>query len=156
VRLHGGIEKLGDVVHLSSPVRTVTQREDHVSWTPKGDARYGLLASFAFSRVALNLDSLDDDERRKAILDALVQRFGPRAASPADFVTTSWWNEPWTRGCSMAHFPCGVLTRYGYVLRQPFGRVHFAGTETSTISHGAVDGAVRSGERVANEIIEGI
>jgi monoamine oxidase len=120
------------------------------------DARYGVLASFAFSRVAQGLDSMGDDERRRAVLDTLTERFGPRAASPADFVTTSWWNEPWSRGCSMAHFPCGVLTRYGYLLRQPFGRVHFAGTETSTMSHGAVDGAVRSGERAAGEIIAGL
>jgi len=47
-----------------------------------------------------------------------------------------------------------VLTRYGPWLRQPFGRVHWAGTETSTVSHGAIDGAVRSGERAAAEIIE--
>jgi monoamine oxidase len=31
--------------------------------------------------------------------------------------------------------------------------VHWAGTETATISHGAIDGAVRSGERAAAEIL---
>jgi monoamine oxidase len=56
--------------------------------------------------------------------------------------------------CSIAHLPPGILTRYGALLREPFGRVHWAGTETSTTSHGAIDGAVRSGERVAAEIIE--
>jgi monoamine oxidase len=35
------------------------------------------------------------------------------------------------------------------------GRVHWAGTETSMVSHGAVDGAVRSGERVAAELLDG-
>jgi monoamine oxidase len=53
----------------------------------------------------------------------------------------------------MAHFTPGTLTRYGPLLQQPFGRVHWAGTETSTTSHGAVDGAVRSGQRAANEIL---
>ena len=52
----------------------------------------------------------------------------------------------------MAHFPPGILTRYGPLLREPFGRVHWAGTETATISHGAIDGAVRSGERAAAEV----
>jgi len=33
------------------------------------------------------------------------------------------------------------------------GRIHFAGTETAGVSHGAIDGAVRSGERVAQEIL---
>ena len=54
----------------------------------------------------------------------------------------------------MAHLRPGVLTRYGSLLRQPFGRVHWAGTETATLSHGAVDGAVRSGERAALEILD--
>jgi monoamine oxidase len=54
----------------------------------------------------------------------------------------------------MAHFTPGTLTRYGPLLREPFGRVHWAGTETATISHGAIDGAVRSGERAAAEILE--
>jgi monoamine oxidase len=53
----------------------------------------------------------------------------------------------------MAHLPPGILTRYGPLIREPFGRIHWAGTETSTISHGAMDGAVRSGERAAAEIL---
>ena len=48
----------------------------------------------------------------------------------------------------------GILSRYGQLLREPFGRVHWAGTETATISHGAMDGAVRSGERAAAEILD--
>ncbi len=54
----------------------------------------------------------------------------------------------------MAHFRPGILSRYGHLLREPFGRVHWAGTETSTTSHGAMDGAVRSGERAAAEILD--
>ena len=33
-------------------------------------------------------------------------------------------------------------------------RLHWAGTETATVSHGAIDGAVRSGERAAAEILD--
>jgi len=54
----------------------------------------------------------------------------------------------------MAHFRPGILTKHGHLLREPLGRVHWAGTETATISHGAMDGAVRSGERAANEILQ--
>jgi monoamine oxidase len=114
----------------------------------------GVLASFTFGPVAHEMDALDPAVRRKAVLDAVTARFGPRAAYPDDYVETAWMNEPWTRGCSMAHFTPGTLTRYGPLLREPFGRVHWGGTETSTRSHGAVDGAIRSGERVADEILE--
>jgi monoamine oxidase len=115
--------------------------------------RPGVIGSFTFGAVASSVDALDPAERRRAVLDALTKRFGPRAASPTEFIETAWWKEEWTRGCSMAHFPPGLLTRYGPLLREPFGRVHWAGTETSTTSHGAIDGAVRSGERAAAEIL---
>ena len=38
-------------------------------------------------------------------------------------------------------------------LREPVGRIHWAGTETSTFWNGYMDGAVRSGERAANEVL---
>jgi monoamine oxidase len=100
------------------------------------------------------VQKLDPAVRRKAVIDALTARLGSRAASPIDFIETAWWEQEWTRGCSMAHFPPGVLTRYGPLLQQPMGRVHWAGTETATTSHGAIDGAIRSGERAAAEILD--
>jgi monoamine oxidase len=114
----------------------------------------GVIASFAFGSVATRFDALDPAERRRAVLDALTARLGPRAGTPVEFVETAWWSEEWTRGCSMAHLPPGVLTRYGRLLREPFGSVHWAGTETATTSHGAIDGAVRSGARAAAEILD--
>jgi monoamine oxidase len=114
----------------------------------------GVIASFTFGPVAAGVDDLGADERRKSVLDALTNRFGPRAASPSEYIETAWWKEPWTRGCSFAHLPPGFLTRYGPLLREPFRRVHWAGTETATTSHGAIDGAVRSGERAAAEILD--
>jgi monoamine oxidase len=113
----------------------------------------GVIAAFSFGPVAQRWYALGADVRRKALVDALAARFGARAAAPSDVIETSWWTEPWSRGCSMAHFTPGALTRHGHLLREPFGRVHWAGTETATISHGAIDGAVRSGERVAAEIL---
>jgi monoamine oxidase len=114
----------------------------------------GVIASFTFAHVARRVDALDEAERRKMVLDLLTTRFGPRAAKPADFIETAWWKQEWTRGCSMAHLPPGILTRYGQLYREPFGRVHWAGTETATTSHGAIDGAVHSGERAAAEILD--
>jgi monoamine oxidase len=114
----------------------------------------GVIASFTFGPVAERVDAMDAGERRQAVLDALAARFGPKAKSPVEYIETPWWQQEWTRGCSMAHLPPGILTRYGPLLREPLGRVHWAGTETSTTSHGAIDGAVRSGERAAAEVLE--
>jgi monoamine oxidase len=83
----------------------------------------------------------------------LSARLGPKAAEPIEVLEQNWAAEEWTRGCSMGHFPTGVLTQYGRRLREPVERVHWAGTETASTSYGAMDGAVRSGERVCEEIV---
>lgn len=116
--------------------------------------RPGVLACFTFGPVAERFDATPEADRRRALVDALTRRFGPGAAHPVDVVETAWWKERWARGCAMAHFPPGVLAKYGHLLREPFGRVHWAGTETATVSHGAVDGAIRSGERAAAEVLD--
>jgi monoamine oxidase len=47
----------------------------------------------------------------------------------------------------------GVVTEFLPILTQPFGLVHWAGTETATYWNGYMDGAVRSGERAAGEVL---
>ena len=47
-----------------------------------------------------------------------------------------------------------VISQFGAALRKPIGRIHWAGTETATVSHGTIDGAIRSGERAALEVVE--
>ena len=104
--------------------------------------------------MAQQAAALDPGERRRAVIDALAGRLGKRASSPTEFIETAWFTEDWTRGCSFGHLPLGMLTRHGRLIREPFGRIHWAGTETATASHGAIDGAVRSGDRAAAEILD--
>jgi monoamine oxidase len=54
----------------------------------------------------------------------------------------------------LSHAPTGVLTQFGRSLREPCGRVHWAGTESSPVMCGWIDGAIRSGERAAKEVTE--
>jgi monoamine oxidase len=97
--------------------------------------------------------ALSPDERRTIAVDILRRRFGPKGSSPVEVAELNWAEEEWSRGCSMAHCGPGVLTQYGHLIRQPVGRIHWAGTETAGKSHGAIDGAVRSGERAAAELL---
>ena len=46
------------------------------------------------------------------------------------------------------------MTCNGKALRAPGGRIHLAGTETSDVWCGYMDGAVRSGEHAAEETIK--
>lgn len=49
--------------------------------------------------------------------------------------------------------PPGAWTGFGPALRAPVGRIHWAGTETATIWNGYIDGAIRSGEDAAAEVL---
>ncbi len=46
-----------------------------------------------------------------------------------------------------------MWTGYGEALRGAVGRIHWAGTETAEAWNGYMDGAVRSGERAAREVL---
>jgi monoamine oxidase len=93
----------------------------------------------------------DKQARRRAVLDGLSALFGKEATKPNDYFETDWSSEPWTTGC-VSPLPPHVLTDYGSALRDPVDRVHWAGTETSEVWCGYMDGAVRSGQRVAAEV----
>ncbi|MEY2398585.1 MAG: monoamine oxidase [Actinomycetota bacterium] len=114
---------------------------------------FGQLASYAAGGKARALARMSEADRHAAILKTFTTRFGPKAAKPIEMLDMNWVSEEWTRGCSLARMGPGVITNFFHVIREPFGRVHWAGTETATVSHGAIDGAVRSGERAAQEIL---
>ena len=82
-----------------------------------------------------------------------TQFFGAGAANPIEYIESYWADERWSRGCPVGIAAPGVYTGYGPALRQPIGRIHWAGTETSTYWNGYMDGAVRSGERAAAEVL---
>jgi monoamine oxidase len=113
----------------------------------------GVVAGYAAGPRARALAALDVTERRDVFVRTLTGRLGPAAATPVEVLELNWAEEQWTRGCSMGHFPTGVLTQYGRRVREPVGRLHWAGTETASTSYGAMDGAVRSGERVCSEVL---
>jgi monoamine oxidase len=92
--------------------------------------------------------------RRAAVLANFTSYFGPQAASPRSYFETNWTREEWTRGCPVAIAGPGTLLAYGPALRKPVGRIHWAGTETSTYWNGYMDGAVRSAERAAREVLD--
>ena len=57
------------------------------------------------------------------------------------------------RGCYGCHMPIGAWTSYGPALRPPLGPLHWAGAEYAHVWNGYMDGAVRSGEATAAEVL---
>ena len=93
-------------------------------------------------------------QRRKAVLEGFAAMFGEKALHPIDYVEHDWTHERWTKGGPVANYAPGTMLQFGSAIRRPFGRVHWAGTETSTYWTGYMDGAVRAGQRAAVEVLE--
>jgi monoamine oxidase len=118
------------------------------------DGKPGVVFGFVGGDEARKFARMRPADRRAAVVKNFKQYFGPRAGKPREYFETNWTKEEWTRGCPVAVPGPGVLVAYGPALRRPIGRIHWAGTETSTYWNGYMDGAVRSGERAAKEILD--
>jgi monoamine oxidase len=116
----------------------------------------GVLLGFVCGEDARRLGAQSAATRRRAVLASFTRLFGPQAGRPRTLIEHNWSNEPWTRGCYEGYMPPGVWTDFGSALRAPIGRIHWAGTETSEVFMGYMDGAVRSGERAAAEVRAGL
>ncbi len=114
----------------------------------------GLLISFVFGPNARAFGRMTASERKSTIVNALVKRFGGAAGDLRGYHEVEWADQVWSRGGIFAHFPTGVWTNYGPLLKKPVGLVHWAGTETSPEFHGSINGAIESGERAAREVLE--
>jgi monoamine oxidase len=119
--------------------------------------RPGILSSYLLGPQAVSAATRNDPaERRDLWLRALAARYGSKALSPRAHLETDWAAEEWSLGGMIAHFAPGVLTNYGHVLREPAGRIHWAGSEYATTMHGLMEGAVRSGESAADQVVAGL
>ena len=79
-----------------------------------------------------------------------VDRIHRGAPEPVARATVDWRRERYSGGAHSAWAP-GQYTRFWTALRRPYGRVHFAGEHTD-LHATYMEGAVRSGQRVANAI----
>lgn len=120
------------------------------------DGTPGVLVGFFEGREARVWGRRSEEERRRAVTSCLTRLLGPRAGTPTRYLDRDWSAEPWSRGCYVGFTPPGVLHDYGPAIREPIGRLHWAGTETASRWNGYMEGAVRSGERAAREALEAL
>lgn len=115
------------------------------------DHSFGVLTCLGDYLDVPELRNATAEERRTLQLESLANYFGPRALRPEAFFDKVWYADPFTAG-GLPLFSPGVLTNVGPALRQPFGRVHWAGTESATQNFVHWEGAIHSGIRAANEV----
>uniref|UniRef100_A0A7N8X3J5 Amine oxidase n=1 Tax=Mastacembelus armatus TaxID=205130 RepID=A0A7N8X3J5_9TELE len=118
----------------------------------KPDGTVPCIMGFILARKCRKLSELTREERR--ICEIYSRVLGSdEALHPVHYEEKNWCEEEYSGGCYTAYFPPGILTQYGKVLREPVGRLYFAGTETATEWSGYMEGAVEAGERAAREVM---
>lgn len=136
----------GELISTGEPLRMV------FDGSPPDGSR-GVLVGFILGDAARRWSESGADARRAAVCAQLAAVFGPRAASPTEYLDQDWCSDPWTSGCYTGLFGPGDMHKLAPLLRQQDGRVHWAGTETATRWTGYIDGAIEAGERAATEIL---
>ncbi|MDI3283571.1 flavin monoamine oxidase family protein [Polyangium sp. 15x6] len=135
----------GEAVTSTGPMSVVFDNGSH-------DGAVHSLLGFVVGQKARVFSERPPEERRAVVLGSLGRMFGERALRPSEYVEFDWSSEAWTRGCPVGVMGPGVMTGVGRALREPVGRIHWAGTETATEWTGYMEGALESGERAAAEV----
>lgn len=120
------------------------------------DGSPGVLVGFVAGSHARAFAMMTGAERRTAALDCLARWFGPPAADPIDYVEKLWNDDEWSRGGYFGYLPPGAWTTVGATLTEPVGRIHWAGSESSGMCMGSMDGAMRAGIRAAREAADSL
>ena len=116
------------------------------------DAETGTLVGFVSDLNADELGRLTAEERRGRVLDSLASYFGEAARTPRTYVESDWQHQELTGGAYATSFDVGSLTRYGAALHEPVGPIRFGSSDIAGLGFQHVDGAVRIGTRLAEQI----
>lgn len=117
------------------------------------DGKPGVLVGFYDAQASRDWAAKSASERKAAMVERMTKIFGSRGQNPIGYVEGVWPNEEYSRGC-WGYTPPGILTGFREALTQPVGRIHWAGTETDLGPFsGFMDGAIRTAERAAAEIL---
>ncbi|MBB2921272.1 flavin monoamine oxidase family protein [Cellulomonas cellasea] len=111
----------------------------------------GILMVFCDAR---GFDAYDEAERRRRVVRHLVHLYGERARRHIDYTSFAWGNDDFAPGGPNPAVGPKAWTTFGRFLREPVGRVHWAGTETADETSGTMNGAILSGQRAAREVVD--
>lgn len=116
------------------------------------DESAGVLTGFVVGQAAHEFSAMTDSAQRQSALTHLRRLF-PDLPAPDCVVVTDWLAEDYSHGCYAALFGPGDWLQLGPRLSTPHGLVYWAGAETTLEYFGLMEGAVRSGQRAATELL---
>lgn len=110
----------------------------------------GILTAYISGKYGEALLPLSQEQRIQTVLDQ-YEAIYPGCRRHVKTVQTAVWPQERYSGGSYSNYGPGQFTPYWSALRQAHGRLYFAGEHTDYFV-GYMEGAVRSGQRVARQI----
>lgn len=114
--------------------------------------RTGLLTATIGGELGRSLIGQEEAAANRLATAVLADAFPQISREIMDLHIIRWAEEPFAEGAFAAFAP-GQMTRLMPGIATPEGRLHFAGEHTS-VYMGWMEGAIRSGERAAREILK--
>lgn len=111
----------------------------------------GILQAFPISLHSRRVTEMSEAERISFTLDQMEMIFPGVQNYFEAGLSKCWDQDEWSRGATAYYKPGQFSTLLPHV-SSPEGRIHFAGEHTSVWIDGWMQGALESGNRVANEI----
>lgn len=102
--------------------------------------------------VSYAIRTWNDDDIMAYVLRELAAIRPSTVGRVEGIAVRNWSNDPYTKGTYAYRAP-GQIAKYGNVIANPHGRLHFAGEHTAIFQQG-MEGAMESGERAAFEIFD--
>jgi monoamine oxidase len=119
--------------------------------SPK-DANYGIIMGFTIAKRAREFFSKSKEYRKGLMKAKLSEYFGLKASEPVLYEDYTMTDASFSRGCYAGLYPTGAWTGFEDAYSSPVGNIYWAGTEASSVWFGYIEGAVRAGEKAAEEI----
>ena len=109
-----------------------------------------LVTTYTTGRNGILLGSVSRRTRPLLVADELEEIYPGSRRLYERGESYAWHTDGWSHGTAVAYAP-GQVNRFQAALRRPLDRLHFAGEHTDAFA-GTMEGAVRSGRRVAEAI----
>ncbi|KAH7175296.1 amine oxidase B [Dactylonectria macrodidyma] len=128
--------------------------------TSVDEKRMYSITCFVNGKAGEEWGNLYPHERRSTVLNQLAKAFnvGPDSElfRPIEIFEQIWKHEPYSQGALAPVTALGHYTKYASVYGKPIGNLHFVGTEYSMEWKGYMEGALCSGEKGAQEVVDAL
>ena len=134
----------GDLVSAGGVQKFLTVEGEPITVLCDGTTYDGVpaLVGFLGGRLAVQWGQKGVEALQSAVLENLSKYFGTWVREPIGFLVKDWSDETFLGGGGVCAPAIGSMHSF-YMLRQPYGSIHFAGTETAVDCYGSMSGAIQ-------------